>query len=236
MKISEIKTLANFGDADCQFLMGFLSEHGMGMPRSGETAKYWYKISAEQGSFASLYSLSILYADPKNSYYNENKSKEFCIKAAEGGYAPAQWALGNRLSLKEGAGSHAEEDWQSSLSWMKRAADQDFGPAIVYLADLYDRGEGVEKNSEMAARFMERAERTSYSPAEFLIGVRLIESGNDADTEKGLQKILKAAASGNYFANLYAARLYRSGDHNITKNVTLAEYFESMANFDVESL
>ena len=43
-----------------------------------------------------------------------------------------------------------KKDEAAAFAWCKKAADQGFGPAETQLATMYERGEGVQADSEQA--------------------------------------------------------------------------------------
>lgn len=61
---------------------------------------------------------------------NSKKASKFYRMAAEQGNAEAQYQLG--IHLIEGIGCH--KNWNAGIKWLKKSAEQDYGPAKNYLS------------------------------------------------------------------------------------------------------
>jgi len=55
--------LAEEGDAEAQYLVGYLYDDGLGVPHDLSEAARWYRMAAEQNHAYAQYNLGILYAD-----------------------------------------------------------------------------------------------------------------------------------------------------------------------------
>jgi uncharacterized protein len=53
--------LAEHGDARAQAFLGFMYEHGRGVPQDYVAAVYWYTCAAEQGHVTAQYLLGLMY-------------------------------------------------------------------------------------------------------------------------------------------------------------------------------
>jgi TPR repeat protein len=53
--------LAERGDANAQALLGFMYEHGRGVPQDYVQAAHWYICAAEQGHATAQYLLGLMY-------------------------------------------------------------------------------------------------------------------------------------------------------------------------------
>jgi TPR repeat protein len=78
-------------------------------------------------------------------------------KAAELGYAPAQSRLAYLLDK-------AEEN-EEAVRWYRMAAEQQYAEAEFGLAEMYNAGEGVERDYEQAVAWFTRAAEQGYMPA-----------------------------------------------------------------------
>lgn len=62
--ITELKQQAEQGDADMQYILGFMYRQGECAPQDDEQAVYWWTKASEQGDAGSQYCLgNILYSD-----------------------------------------------------------------------------------------------------------------------------------------------------------------------------
>jgi Sel1 repeat len=82
-------------------------------------------------------------------------------RAAEAGFAEAQWLLGQ--CCEQGLG--AEWDLHRAARLYRQAAVQDYPPAMNNLGYLYLNGRGVDRNPRVGWRWYERAARMGYAPS-----------------------------------------------------------------------
>jgi formylglycine-generating enzyme required for sulfatase activity len=80
---------------------------------------------------------------------NEAKAKQLIRQAAEEGYAPAQFDIGQDYGM--------EENHDVAVEWYRKAAAQEYGPAQMVLGLSYLTGVGVEQNESEATRLFATA-------------------------------------------------------------------------------
>ena len=59
--LQEWRSLAERGNAGAQLNLGFMYDHGYGVPKSYEEAIRWYRKAAEQGNDRAQYNLGLMY-------------------------------------------------------------------------------------------------------------------------------------------------------------------------------
>jgi TPR repeat protein len=59
--MAEFKPLAEGGNPNAQYYMGFMIHHGYGVKRNEAEAAKWFRMAAEQGEWQSQYYLGVLY-------------------------------------------------------------------------------------------------------------------------------------------------------------------------------
>ena len=59
--LQEWRSLAERGNAGAQLNLGFMYDHGYGVPQSYEEAIRWYRKAAEQGNDRAQYNLGLMY-------------------------------------------------------------------------------------------------------------------------------------------------------------------------------
>ena len=116
--------------------------------------------------------------------------------AADKGSSTAQCYLGSlyyRSCSDPAAGLNNAE----AAKWYTRAADQGHTGAQVNLADMYDRGEGVEQDQVLANTWYHRAAEQDDGEAQFILA-RKYDKGNGVvrDYAKAVHWYLKAASHG----------------------------------------
>ena len=154
---------------------------------------FWISIFA-----LSVFS-SIALADPaedlkmgEDAYNRENLTVAMALftKAAEAGYAPAQVRLGEILDA-------AEFDKNAS-DWYRKAAEQENPEGEYRLGHMYVAGEGVEKNTEKAVYWFNRAASRNNLLATRMLAqaYRKGELGLTIDLERAVRLDERAAALG----------------------------------------
>lgn len=111
-------------------------------------------------------------------------------KAAEGGYAPACFALGWDYDRGEGVEANAYE----AVRWYGCGADGGHPPCMYALAIAHLQGEGCSKSLELAQSWLERAAEAGHGQA----CVRLAELALAGETVTGRQSDERRAFSWFY--------------------------------------
>ena len=163
------KKSADKNNAEAQVLLGLMYYNGEGVERDRFESYRLYKKAAEQGYAEAQYRLGkIIYED------NQYEGFKWYKKAAEQGNVEAQYELSelyaedNSLSVldyKEKHGSIEGLTWkkakeisqQETLKWCKRAAELGYAKAQVRLADMYFKGNCVERNQQSAFNWLQKA-------------------------------------------------------------------------------
>lgn len=111
-------------------------------------------------------------------------------RAAEGGFAPAQYALGIWLRKRE--------QWTEAARWHKRSAEQGHPAAKVELSLLLYRAQGVPRDRERAVQLMLDAATSGHATAQYNVGM-MYERGDGTarDVAKARQWLQWAADKGS---------------------------------------
>ncbi len=86
------------------------------------------------------------------------KAVSWYRKAAEQGYAKAQYNLGLMYSQ--------EQDYTKAVSWFRKAAEQGYAEAQYNLGVMYDNGSGVKKDTEQAVYWFRKAAEQGFAQAQ----------------------------------------------------------------------
>lgn len=146
--IAEIKALAQQGNADAQYKLGWALCCGDTAEEDFDRAMYWFLQAALQGHPKGLWKVG--------NKFEEDDPKQAIVwyqKSAEAGYSAAQWWLGVKYRQVEGV----EQDNRQALYWFQKVAEQDDAAACESLGRMYEAGEGVEQNWQQAASWYKRA-------------------------------------------------------------------------------
>src|SRR4029078_1438391 len=98
-----------------------------------------FRDANEGNPKAQLY-LGSLYGNGKGVPLDHAEAAKWYRKAAEQGYAKAQWYLG--LEYYRGR-TGLPRNFSEAVKWQRKAADQGIAEAQIELGNMYYRGEGV---------------------------------------------------------------------------------------------
>ena len=158
------KTMAEQGDADAQFNLGFQYFHGQGVPQDYAEAVKWYRRAAEQGKAAAQSNLGFLYNVGQGVPQDYAMAMKWYRKAAEQGHADAQYNLG--VIYAEGVG--VSQDYAEAVEWYRKAAEQGFARAQYNLGDAYFKGQGVPQDYVLAHMWLNLAASALEGPMRHL--------------------------------------------------------------------
>lgn len=115
--------LAEQGDAQAQYDIGYRYEKGRGVEEDAEVAFAWFQKAAEQKMAKAEYKIGMFYLKGMGVTESKSTARTWLLKAADQGYPPAQYQLGKLYS------SNFYKDYDSSLSWLQKARNNGYEPA-----------------------------------------------------------------------------------------------------------
>jgi len=153
------------------FFLGICYQGGIGTQKNNELAFTCFKMATEQDCRNAYYLLAHCYREGKGCQQNDLLAFEWFKNAAEQGIFNAQWYLAccyfygkgvekNTIIAIEGFTKVAEQVNHFFLnpSMVAVAAE-----ACLLLGELYDQGNIVEKNKELAIKWNEKGEKGIFS-------------------------------------------------------------------------
>ena len=196
-----LKKKVDSGDMHYANSLGYAYEFGIGTSFSIKEAMKYYEMAAKQNNTMGMTNLA-------NLYLRENKfkkAKPLLVKAAEKEYGYAQYLLAmnffdlysdnNKEALfwLERAASNDEPhalyqlglyygekaDLAKSIQYYQRAAELNYGDALLELYYIYGEGIGVEQDDDKALFFLKKvAELGNQEAIEELAAMALSGQGN----------------------------------------------------------
>ncbi len=121
----EFRTAAEKGDADCQYNLALMHEHGIGLAKDEKQALDWYRKSAAQGNANAQFNLGVLYENGRGTAVDFPQAIQWYRKAAAQGDA---LAIGN-LGMLYLRGDGVKVDKVAGLALLMRSAALDPSPA-----------------------------------------------------------------------------------------------------------
>jgi TPR repeat protein len=137
------RPLADQGNAEAQYALGFMYARGQGVPQNHAEAAKWWRLAADQGHTFAQYNLGTLYDEGKGVPQNKAEALKLYRLAAERGNDGAQFSVG----LLYFAGVAVPENRIEAAKWWRRAADQGHIGAQAYLGLSYATGLGVPQDN-----------------------------------------------------------------------------------------
>lgn len=115
-------------------------------------------------------------------------------KAANQGYAPAQFNLGWWFDSNYPSVPGIEQDYAEAAAWYRKAADQGLAPAQFNIGSMFDTGEGVARNYAEAVKWYRKAADQGLAPAQFNLGLKYAKGqGVARDFTEAVRWFRKAA-------------------------------------------
>ncbi len=195
------KPLAEKGNADAIYLMGYAYETGQGIEASRELALENYRKAAATGHKDSTYRLSFILLASEDEA-ERNQAREALETTSKDDPAVTGRILGeaylrSRLSK--------EPDYDKTVFWWTKAATAGDIPSLLLLARLYEGQFGFadKKDLKQALGFYTKAAGLGDASAMVALGSRLLNGDKDNRNEKeGREWLKKAIDAKEYTAYL----------------------------------
>ncbi len=140
----ELRPRAEQGDAAAQKSLGWMYEHGLGVPQDDAEAVKWCRRAAGQGEAAAQNNLGWMYANGRGVVRDDAEAAKWYRKAAEQGVAAAQYNLGRMYESGQGV----DEDKVLAYALYNLAAADNSFKEKTLLADR-DRLAGTLSRAEL---------------------------------------------------------------------------------------
>lgn len=231
---------AKEGDPSAQLALGKMYDEAKLLPKSLSMARFWLKKAAEKGSpdAALAYGKFALSRYPAKATENEeNEAYYWLMKASENNDPEAQYLLGVLQSQENGG----FVDYPESIVWLKKAAGQNYLPAVLFLAKEYEQGlGGLKINTAKALDLYSKAAAMGSLEADALIArMHYFGWGVKEDTALGYKlakKVLSMAKREDIAVRDIAARLIadtliiKSGIDQTTNEAEIFKKCEDVAD------
>lgn len=195
------KPLAEQGNADALFLLGFAAETGQGLTSSREAALESYKKAAEAGHKDANYRRALILLNSK-----EDKDRQEGRQVLESAAATDPANAGRILGEAWLRGLLSEKpDFDKAAEWWNKASEAGDTPAILLLARLYEGNLGFpeKKDSGRSMELYKKAASLGDENALIPLGSRLLNGEEKfRDEKEGRQWLAKAIEKKQFAAYL----------------------------------
>jgi TPR repeat protein/tetratricopeptide (TPR) repeat protein len=180
------------------YLLGVVSEHGLGAARDQAAAAEFYRRAAQKGHRTSQlrWGLALMHGDGVDTNCSEGET--WLRRAASAGDPEAAALIGGLYA----AGGNLPPNHVEAASWFHRAAEAGHKGAARSLGLLYITGAGVPRDPEEAARWLRVSATGGDTPAGAELGNLLLDGiGDEDDRVRVCREFQQAAASGDLVAS-----------------------------------
>jgi len=205
--LPDLKTAAEQGNVEVQMILGSVFSMGPEEPDE-EEARKWLTLAAQNNvkeAVEALRHLSQLVRLTKAWKETENRTISEMLKEAKAGDAHAQYLLAYVYEN----GTKGKPNLKNAWKWYKKAADQQYIPAILALAVGLEAGRLVFEEEDSyslllkASWYYEDAAKLGNKEAAFNEGRLLINSPFEDEVEEGSEILLNLAEEGFVHAAIF---------------------------------
>ncbi|KAI8639391.1 hypothetical protein BD408DRAFT_272249 [Parasitella parasitica] len=194
---------STIGEAQCT--LARMLFQGEGVKQNTQLALDYLKKSAENNNVYAQFLIGVHYERGFDIAQDLEKAKDYYGKSADGGFPDAQAALGSRLI--------AEAKYAQGIEWLEKAVQMGNSRAHVQLGILYDKGEGIQQNNDMALLHYKAAVENSNHAAQYILGLVYYfgRLGRQKNHKEAIRLIKEAAMAGLPYAQRVLGQLYQQG-------------------------
>ena len=164
---------AEAGNAEAQLQIAGAYKEGRGVEKNAELAFQWASKSADQGFPLAQIVMGESYYYGEGVEKNYQKAFEYFKKAAESGSAEGQFKLAGCYGYGIGTSKNDEE----AVMWLKKAAKQKLPEAMRVLGKLYQDGNIVPKDLDLAFDYFTSASELGDIYAQMNLGFCYLNGG-----------------------------------------------------------
>lgn len=152
---------------DAMYSLGKIYYYGRGAEQDLKEAEKWYTEAANKGNADAMCRIAQICKMEKGTINKKDQAGKLFIKAAEAGSISAMAELGKMYRSSDNGQYGIEKDIKKAVEWFTKAIDKG-GSITAYneLADMYMKGEGVEKNLNKARELYEISAEMGSNPAQ----------------------------------------------------------------------
>jgi TPR repeat protein len=203
-----LRRLADSGNAQAMFRLGWMSAAGVGMARDEAEAVRWYRRGADAGNANAESALAIALLDGRGVTADPQEGLRLLRSAAAKNHVEAMFRLGHILV----SGKMAEKDEVEAARLFTRAAGSGHTPSMVELGQMYSNGTGMQADPSRAALWFKQAADLGNSAGMVNLGWLYANGKGVAKNEvEAVVLYRKAAGLGNSVAMNNLAWMLQGG-------------------------
>ena len=185
----------------------------------GRFKRFWPTDAVDQTVLGGIY------YQGQGGAKNYQEAAKWFRRAAEQGYAEAQYNLGRMYDYGQGV----PQDQQEAVRWYRLAADQGLAAAQHNLGGKYYQGKGVLQNYPEAVKWFRLAAGQGLSDSQYNLGVMYLKGqGMPKDFQEAVKWFRLAADQGFVGAQYNLGEMYYEG-RGVPKDYVLAYMWLDLA-------
>src|SRR6185503_19793297 len=226
---------AKAGATASMTLLGVMAQRGLGVEKDEAAALAWYRKAAEAGDRRAMNIVSTNVYNgigiAKDSPEAKALAQDMMQRTASGATAapsPAQMAERGdpRAQFNRAAQREEERKYDEAIQWYTRAAAQDFRPAELNLAQMYEKGIGVKQETAEARKRYRRLSELGDAEARYRLAKLSADAG---DYKEAVALYERLARDDDWRALLDLGQMHEEGK-GVPKNpARAAELYERAA-------
>ena len=203
-----MRKLADAGNADAQFKLGRILQHGLGVDIDMQESVTLQAAAAAAGHPMAQYAYGTLLFRGQGIPVDRKAAREWILKASNQGMTRAQKDVAGMFF--EGIG--VSVDRVGAAKWMKKAAEQGYDKAQFSLAALHSEGLGVPKDAKKCVDWFHKAAVQGHRMAQTGLGKAYDKGkGVEADPQKSYYWFTLAVRQGDEYARKLRGEMIAQG-------------------------
>jgi TPR repeat protein len=240
--VSELKPLAEQGNAEAQFNLGSLYYQGWGVPQDYREAAQWLRKAAEQNHTFAQATLGTIYAEGVQGVVEKDLSQGlmwFILAASQGDMEAMEFRdnLAMRMTPKQITEAQKlarefkpQSAYAKSLRELKALAEQGDATSQFKVGLIYYSGQGVPRDYLEALNWFKKAALQNNPLAQFNAGYMYEKGeGTSQDYVEAAKWYRLAAERGNQLAQYNLGYMYEKGQGVLADEVQALMWYNLAA-------
>ena len=208
-EIERIYQLANSGDIQARYTLGWMYNKGIGLEKDLQQALRWYKSAAQSGHLEAQINLGWLYFQGKGIKKNLLQAIKWFKKAAHQDDSSAQVTLGGIYKNNPKIRNH----FKQAIKWYEQAITLHNADALYNLGLMYFKGTEVPKNHKKALDLFTQAAEQGLMEAQINTAWMYLRGfGRSTDFQQARKWLNRAANQHNSKALYFLATMHFYGE------------------------
>lgn len=228
-----LTSAAKSGFGPAQFILAICYQSGNGVERDFIKAHHWMLMAAsnKRGDSLKLACNQLLHYFSNGTMVESMEVNDIVLRlkntVSDDYINQAQGNLGVYYIYEFGV----ERNVNEAIKWFKKAADNDYAPAIFALGQLYDGDTLGERRLDLAFEYYMKSAELGYNEAQYSVGDCYYRGeGVQQSKDKALSWWMLAANGGNIKAQYNLGLCYFNGDGTEKNEIEAVKLFKMAAD------